>query len=195
MKIVSQDTNVLVAVDKAYNALATGVIVVVAGAGLTAAGVGARQPVLTVIGVVLLVIGAAMVAFRKVRTLTINKGADQVIFDLKSLVKKGARQCAVSDVVKVEFTTSYHTTTTQTNTGQARSGISLGSGGIGGGGTTQTMQQTQVHLLLKDGTIIDLADGQRSMSTLGVFGKVPNLEVAQAIAAFLQVPFEQQGPA
>ncbi len=195
MKIVSQDANILVAADNQYATLATGMVLGVVGLGVLGAGIAGGQAVLKVIGGVLVAIGGLMIVTLKQRTLTVDKGTGLVTFDLKSFFNRAAHQYPIGDVVKVEFTTSIQTTSTPT-TGQSQPGISFGTGGIGmRGGNTQTTQQTQVHLMLKDGTVIDLADGQRSMSSMSVFSKVPNLEVAQQIAAFIGVPFEQQGAA
>jgi hypothetical protein len=90
----------------------------------------------------------------------------------------------------------YQTTSTPDSGQSSRPGLSFGTGGVGmGGGSTETTQQTQLHLVLKNGETIDITDGSRSMSSFGVFGRVPNLAVGQQIAAFLGVPFEQLGAA
>jgi len=196
MKIVSSDANRLEAVDKAYAQLLSGVVIAVIGLGMAGFGVVGRQNVVALVGLAVLVVGVLTLIFRKERTLIIDKGTSQLTFKLKSLVKKGNYDYAVSDVVKVEFTSSYQTTSTANNSTQGRSGIGFGANGVGmGDSSTQTTQHTQLHLVLKNGETIDIADGQRSMSSINVFGSVPNLAVGQQIATFIGVPFEQSGVA
>jgi hypothetical protein len=187
MKIVSETPTVLTAKDNAISALiATPVMVVM---GLVLIGVGlssSKNFVAAIFGVVLVGIGILLLVNRKVRTLTIDKGASTVILHVSSIRKKQDLRYQVQDVVKMQLVSEYHTT--RTNNGGGGQGLTLG------GGNTNTTQQTQLLLLMRDGTNIDIADGQRSMGTMSLVSKVPNQQVGEHIAAFLGVQLEVVGP-
>jgi len=175
MKIVSEDAGELVASDRDVKGLIFGVVFVLIGVGIIA---GVHQLVGVLIGAALALAGAAAVLFRKVRTLSVNKGTGQVTFTMKSLIKHATKTFAVADIAKVQFTEQYST--------------SFNTAGQGGGSSTS--QLTKVLLVAKNGEEIDLADGQRSMQSFGIFGKAPNQATGQKVADFLGVPFEQIGP-
>jgi len=189
VKISSQDANKLVAVDKATGTLIAGVVMGVAGLAMLVSGLMPGKSILVIIGGILVVVAVIMLIFRKERTLVVDKTAGQLTFDQKSVIKKANYAYPVTDVVKIEFTSEFQTTTAgETH----RSGVSVSGAG---GSDTQTTQHTQLHVVLKDGTVLNIADGQRQMSVMAVLSKVPNMAVGQQIASFLGVPFEQQGPA
>ena len=196
MKIVSSDASRIVAVDKAYAQLFAAIVMIIIGITVGGISLAVSQLIGSLVALAVFVGGVLFLVFRMQRTLIIDKTAGQVTFSLKSVVKKGDYQYAIGDVSKVEFTTQYVTTATGNSGPTNRPGISFGTMGAGSiGGSTETTQRTQLHLVLKTGEIIDLADGQRSMSNMGVFSSVPNLSVGQTIAQFIGVPFEQAGPA
>lgn len=185
MKIITEDQNQLVATDKAIGALVMGVVFVLVGIAIAVTSLGSHSMPGTLIGLAFAAVGALIVVFHKTRTLTVDKASSQITVTLKGLVGSGQRSYPLGEVVKMQLVTSYQTVSTG---GPRTSGIS-----IGGAGNTETEQKTRLLLVLKDGTTIDLADGQRSMQSFGIFGSVPNQAAGQRIAAYLGVPFESVG--
>jgi hypothetical protein len=177
MKVLSQDANELVAVDKEIVSLIVGPLFIVIGLGI---GIGVHQAVALVFAAVFALVGVVVVLLRKVRTIDINKGTGQLTVTVKSILKTVSKPYPVTDIQKVQFLSEY------------RTNFNPGTNGTEGG--TSTSQTTKVLLITKSGDTIDLADGQRSMSSFGVFGHAPNQETGQQIATFLSVPFEQVGP-
>jgi hypothetical protein len=194
VKIVTESADQLVASDKEIGQLIAAPVVVVVGLLVVLLGLTNHVVVGDVIGLVLLLAGALMILTRKVRTLTVDRASGSVHFSLKSITKKGSYDYKVQDIAKIQLLSQYQTTNTNSPSQNSGTGISFGTGGAMGMGNTQTQQTTKLVLVLKDGTSIDIADGSRSMSTMGVFSSVPNQGVGQKIAQFMGVPFENVGP-
>jgi hypothetical protein len=180
VKIVTSDQNQLVATDKATSGLIIGFILVLLGIGIAVAFF-AGKSLGGLIGLALIAFGVLAIVSHKARTLTIDKGAGSMTLNVKSIFGSKDYPYATADALKIQLV-------------QSVSQEYVGGGGPGMAGREQTEEKTQLLLVLKNGTTIDLADAQRNMSSFGIFGKVPNQGVGQQIATFLGVPFETAGP-
>jgi hypothetical protein len=187
MKIISSDTNTLIAEDKAISQMLAAVIITLVGLGLMVAGLVARQLVLGLVGLVVFALGAIFVVTTKQRRLTIDKATGQITFRVKGITGSSEHPYAISDVAKLQLVSEVQTTAT--NNGPASPGLSFDNSNR----STTTSQQTHLQLVLKNGESIDLADGSRNLSSMAIFSKVPNQGVGKQIADFLGVAFEQVG--
>lgn len=188
MKIISQDASSLLAQDKAIGQFIGAIVTSLVGVGMSISGFTGGNAGIGWVGLAVVAAGVLFLITSKQRTLSVDKTSGQLNFSVKSLISKANRSYAISDVAKLEFSTELQTSTTSAGSGRSNTGLSLG-----GNRNSTTTQHTQLHLMLKNGEVISLADGQRSMSSLGVFSKIPNLEVGLQIAAFLGVPFKELG--
>lgn len=185
MKIVSSDPARLVAVDKAYGNLVVGLIMAIVSIFLFV--VGFRQTGALLGGAVFLGVAVLLMLTRKVRTLTADKAQSQAVFSAKSLLGSHDYPYAFSDIVKVQLVSAIETQVV--NTVPQRSGVTFGQTG-----NTETDQVTQLSLVLKNGTMVNLANGRRQMFVTSLFSSVPDQGVGKQIADFIGVPFELAGP-
>ncbi len=194
MKIVSESPTVLVAKDSALGALFAAPMVALIGLLIIGVGISQKSFPAIIFGVLFFLVSVLLVVTRKARTLTIDKDAGTVILNVASMRKKQDLRYQVTDVVKMQLTSEYHTQYANNNAGgMPGSGINIGVAGLGSS-NTNTTQQTQLLIQMRDGTSIDIADGSRSMGAMSMISKVPNQEIGEHIAAFLGVQFEVVGP-
>jgi len=188
MKIASETATQLTAVDKSSTSLIAGPILAVIGLIFAAAGFSSRTIALGFVGLVVVLVGVAVVVLRKTRTLTIDKGAGTLSFATKGITGGKTYPANLADVTKLQLVSEYNTT--YSNSGGGRGvGVSMG------GGTSSTRQSTHLIIALRDGTNLDIAEGSRSMGAMAMVSRVPNQEVGEHIAAFIGVPLETVGPA
>ncbi len=191
MKITTTTDTRLTAIDHGYSQLIVAPVMAVIGIILIFAGVGSHTTAAYIFGGIFILIGAALVLTRKSRTLVIDKGAGTLVLTAKGVTGGNTYNCNLQDIVKLQLVSEYQTQYTQSNNGAG--GINFGTGGVGVGNTS-TQQTTQLLVVQRDGTMMEVASGSRSMSTIATLSKVPNQEVGEQIASFVGVPFEVVGP-
>ena len=188
MKIVSQDANQLVATDKALSGLILGIVFTLGGVIGVITSFVISQMVIAIIAGIFALVGTYLLITYKSRTFTIDLAAGQASLFVKKLTSSETIPLPLASVVKLQLVSEFNTTYTQ-NAPQS-SGISFGNRG-----NSQTVQQTQLLVVTQDGTSVDISDGSRNMNSMNLISKVPNQEIGERIAAFMNVPFETQGPA
>ena len=174
MKITFSDATTLQAKDNATGGLIAAIVFIGLGIALLVTGL-ATATLPWWIGLVVTLLGALTLFTWKTVTLSLSRQTGSGSIAIKSIIKNSLVNFDLSAVQKVQLTSQYRT--------------DRGSNG------EQTQQLvTQLLLFLANGQVIELANGSSSMS-MGIMGigQVPNKEVGQSIATFLQVPFEENG--
>ena len=131
-------------------------------------------------GLAFLAAGIFALLNRKVTTLTLDKGTGKATLLLKSLLKTTPSVTGLDQITSVRL---YSQTRFVSNGGQQ--------------GGYRNERDTSLLLVLHDGRTIDLSDKSQSVSPIAgfsSFGTLPNQEIAQSIASFLNIPLEENTP-
>jgi len=188
MKITTETTDQFVAVEKSYTNLLLGPLFIILAVLIFIFNKQINQPTLVyVVGGVFVVVGIVTILFRKVVTLAMDKASKTVNITMKRLIGGSNKSVPFSDVNRVEVVTAIVRNMTNDN----NSGLSFGN-------TNSSGVKQVAHLIMyfNDGTTIDLSDKQKSLiNSFSFSNKIPNTDLGQRIAAFIGVPFAQEGQA
>ncbi len=200
MKIVEDSSNRLVLKQGAIMSRIVGGVI--ASAGVIVVGVGvtsAHGIVLYAIGAVCIVVGALVLILSKSDLVVADKASRQLTVTFKSLTNRNGQtsQCSFDDVQSVQLLQQYRQEYVNNGSNMNNgTGISFGTNGVGvGNGSSQTMLDLNLTVMLKNGTTISIAKETHQV-TMGLGVSSNNLQTkGQKLADALGAGFQVVGAA
>jgi hypothetical protein len=193
MKIVAETPDRLIATDNNPAALIVGPVLGVIGLLMVVLG---QNLVAGLIGFIAMAGGVYVVVMRQVRTLIVDKTMGKVSIQARSMLRKHLNEYLFHDIAKVQLVRNTAAATMNDPEGAMPSGfgINIGPLSLGGGRSRERSMQTQLVLVLHNGTTAEVAAGQQTSGWMMMFGgMVPGEDVAQKLAGYVSVPYESIG--
>jgi len=185
MKITSQSTSELVLQEGSASGIAMGVVFAIAGA------VGgfllrSRTPLALWIGLAVVLLGVALICFSSTITVSANKATGQLLYEKKRLVGAQSTTYAIGDVLRIETRKQWREENTPPSGNREVS-------------TPQQVLVAQSVIVFKSGQELPL-DHQKTSSSMSIgsavlmSGQGAEVAIANRVAAFLEVPFQEIAP-
>jgi hypothetical protein len=181
MKIVSQTSDELVLTEGSASRVILGIVISIVGIGIGIFS-HASSPAAIWIAIGLFIIGLAVMLFSSSISVDINKTGGQLIYKKKSLIKGKTMAYAIADILRIETRKEWR----------------MESSNAGNRGVSMPRQVlvSQSIIVLKDGVELPI-DHQKSssgMSTVLMSGQGKEVAIADQVANFLGVPFQEIAP-
>lgn len=184
MKIVSQSADELVLREGSASGIAVGAVFAVAGLFIGYR-FHAANPMVIWIALAVVVIGLAVILFSSSITVSANKGSGQLLYQKKRIIGAKNSTYAIADVFRIETRRQWR----MENQTEGNQGASV----------PQPVLVSQSVIVFNDGQELPL-DHQKTASTttmgpvVVMGGQGAEAAIANRVAAFLNVPFEEIAP-